>query len=283
VQTNVYFSGSSTFSMTERAEVTASWYDSDGVLYSVPLNSDQPRLTVSSYINANFPLERSKRLSANASCNLSLSRMTSFQNTTAREGMDIDNFDYGAFMADFWGDASGSRFFSGGSGFSRSNTRTLNLTLSGGLRFRGDRLDADASMSSTHRTSHYSLDSRTNTSVWDHRVHTSFTYTTDRALQFSSSLAYLFYRGYAEGYGQSELRWNAGVSKSVGAFTFMLNGFDLFNQTKNLSHTVADNYMEDEYSNLIGRYFLAGVKWNFGKMSAAQSRRANRASRDMMY
>ena len=33
----------------------------------------------------------------------------------------------------------------------------------------------------------------------------------------------------------------------------------------------------------MGRYVLFGVKWNFGKMNAAQSDRARRAAFDMVF
>ena len=40
---------------------------------------------------------------------------------------------------------------------------------------------------------------------------------------------------------------------------------DILNQTRNLTHTVTDNYVEDSYRLILGRYILFGVKWNFGK------------------
>ena len=35
---------------------------------------------------------------------------------------------------------------------------------------------------------------------------------------------------------------------------------DILNQTRNLTHTVTDNYVEDSYRLILGRYILFGVK-----------------------
>ena len=58
---------------------------------------------------------------------------------------------------------------------------------------------------------------------------------------------------------------------------------DILNQTRNLTHTVTDNYVEDSYRLILGRYILFGVKWNFGKMNAAHSRRAQQAAWNMVW
>jgi len=155
--------------------------------------------------------------------------------------------------------------------------------MGGRLRYRGERIDLSGGVDAKHRTSRYSLDSRTDNSVWDYIFSLESGYTTAKDLEFSNTLGYNIYRGYAEGYGDSELIWNLSISKSIGSLTFLLKGFDLLNRTRNLTHVVSDNYIEDGYSNLLGRYFLFGVKWHFGKMSAKQSKRANRASMEMMF
>ncbi len=282
IQSYLYGYATASLSVVSRAQVNASWYDSDGKQYSIPVNARSPRVNFSSSLSGNLPLESSKRLTLNGSVQLNLSRMTSYQNTSAREGIDPDSFDYGLFMQEFWGNKDGDRFYGGQSGFSPSATRTLRLGLSTALQYKAEQWHAGILGSAIHRQSRYSLSSRSNTAVWDFRTGGSFTYTTKNDWEFNTTLQYLFYRGYADGYGQSELRWNLGISKNVGAFSFLLNGFDLLGQSRNLVHTVSDDYTEDEYTRILGRYFLIGVKWHFGSMSSAQSKRANRASMNMM-
>ena len=73
------------------------------------------------------------------------------------------------------------------------------------------------------------------------------------------------------------------INKSIGAFNLSLSVYDILNQTRNLSHTVSVNYVEDTYKLAMGRYILLGVKWNFGKMNAAHSDRAQDAARNMLW
>ena len=85
-------------------------------------------------------------------------------------------------------------------------------------------------------------------------------------------------KGYSAGYGLPEWQWNAEITKSIGAFNLSLSVHDILNQTRNLTHTVTANYEEDTYRLVMGRYVLFGVKWNFGKMNAGHSARAQQAA-----
>ena len=73
------------------------------------------------------------------------------------------------------------------------------------------------------------------------------------------------------------------VSKSIGAFNLSITVHDILNQTRRLRHSVTANYKEDTYSLIMGRYVLLGVKWNFGKMNAAHSTRAQNAALNMVF
>jgi hypothetical protein len=108
-------------------------------------------------------------------------------------------------------------------------------------------------------------------------------YITKHEFEFETDFGYMFYRGYAPGYGQPEWQWNAEISKNIGAFNLSLTVHDILNQTRNLTHTVTDNYQEDTYRLVMGRYILFGVKWNFGKMNAAHSSRAQAAALNMIF
>lgn len=117
----------------------------------------------------------------------------------------------------------------------------------------------------------------------DTRLYGRGSYTTKHEFEFITQLTYAFYKGYAKGYGKPEWRWNAEISKNVGAFNISIKVHDILNQTRNLTHTVTANYEEDSYRLIMGRYILFGVKWNFGKMNAAHSRRAQQAAMDMVW
>ena len=76
---------------------------------------------------------------------------------------------------------------------------------------------------------------------------------------------------------------NGEISKSIGTFNPSVKVHNILNQTRRLTHTVTANYEEDTYRLCMGRYILFGVKWNFGKMNAAHSARAQEAALNMVF
>ena len=269
--------------LTTNSLVNATWYDKDGILYSVPVNSRKPGL--SGFLNANYttPLDSKKLWSLTLSGGVSYSASVSYQARATLPGLDKDQFDYASFMADFWGNADGDRFYGGQSGFAESNTRMFSPSASFSVKFNPDHYSFILGASTTGRLSRYSLDPSANMNTLDTRLMARGSYTTKHEFEFNTDLSYVFYKGYAEGYGQPEWQWNAEISKNIGAFNLSLRVHDILNQTRNLTHTVTDNYVEDSYRLILGRYILFGVKWNFGKMNAAHNRRAQQAAWNMVW
>ena len=271
-------------SMTLNPVSYARWYDGDGILYSIPVNSTKPQLSGSLYANYTTPLDSQKSWSLTLGTSASYSLATSYQSRGLLPGLDKETFDYTAFMADFWGtDASGSRFYGGQSGFSESKTQTFSPSANFSVKYNQDRYSVSAGAGMTGRLSRYSLDPSVNMNTLDSRIFLRGTYTTRHEFDLNTDLAYAFYNGYAAGYGQPEWQWNAEISKNIGAFNLSVKVHDILNQTRNLTHTVTANYEEDTYRRVMGRYILVGVKWNFGKMNAAHSRRAERAAWEMAW
>ena len=104
-------------------------------------------------------------------------------------------------------------------------------------------------------------------------------YQSSKGLEISTSGNYTFYRGYSYGFGAPKFIWNAGISQTIKAFTVSLKVSDILGQGNNLSRVATDEYIQDTYTNLLGRYFLVGVSFNFGKMNAKN----NRAVQDAMW
>ena len=267
-----------------RSSVTyARWYDTDGILYSIPVNARKPSVTLQAILNYTTPLDKKKNWSLTINANASGSSSVSYQARTSLAGLDKDTFDYMDFMDGFWGNADGDRFYGGQSGFAES--RTLNFTPYAGftVKYNQDRWSLSAGAHTRSHISRYSLDPSINMNTQDTDLDLSGSFTTKHEFEFESELTYLFYKGYAEGYGQPELQWNAEISKNIGAFNLSVKVNDILNQTRNLTHTVTENYEEDTYRLIMGRYILFGVKWNFGKMNAAHSQRAQSAAMQMAW
>ena len=261
----------------------ARWYDADGVLYAIPVNSLKPSLNAAFSLNYTTPLDAKKNWTLDLGATASYSSSVSYQAKSTLGALDKDNFDYSTFMASFWGNADGDRFYGGLSGFGESKTRTFSPYASFSLKYNREHFSFRAGANTQGRVSRYSLDPSINMNTLDTRIFASGNYTTVHEYEFITELTYAFYRGYASGYGQPELRWNAEISKNIGAFNLSLKAHDILNQTRNLTHTVTANYEEDSYRLIMGRYILFGVKWNFGKMNASHSRKAQQAAMKMAW
>ncbi|MBO4585107.1 MAG: outer membrane beta-barrel protein [Bacteroidales bacterium] len=262
---------------------SAMWYDTDGIMYSVPVNASKPSLTASVIVNYTTPLDGKKLWSLTFSSSSAYSSSVSYQAGSALPGLDKDTFDYSAFMADFWGSADGDKFYSGQSGFGESSTQSINPSAGLSVKYNPERWWFSLGANTTAHIARYSLNPLANLNTLTTRISAYGSYTTKHEYEFTSDLDYVFYRGYAEGYGQPEWQWNADISKNIGAFNLSIKLHDILNQTRNLTHTVTANYEEDSYRLVMGRYILFGVKWNFGKMNASHSSRARQAAFNMVF
>ena len=270
-----------TQTLNTNAITNALWYDSNGVLYTVPVNSKAPQLTTALLINYSTPLDENKRWNLQLGTQNSYIVSNSYQTDKTLDGLDKDSFDYSSFMDRFWGDEGGSRFYGGQSGFEAGKTITFSPNGSAGIRYSRDRFSFNTSASSTWRISRYSLDPSLDMTTAVNRFSVGCSYTTRKEWEFNSDISYQTYKGYSAGFDRPELQWNAEISKNIGAFNLSLSANDILNQTRNLSHDITANYEEDTYRLIMGRYILFGVRWNFGKMNAVHSQRAQTAALNM--
>jgi len=261
----------------------ARWYDSDGILYSIPVNSKKNTMSLSGVITYTTPLDAKKKWFLTTDVGLGISASTSYQAKGTLEGLDKDSFDYSSFMDSFWGGKDGDIFYSGNSGFEESTTRNFTPDLSLSLKYTSGSFSGRVESDFSGRIARYSLDDRVNMNTLDSRIGAGANYRTKHEFEFDTDIAYAWYRGYAKGYGAPEWQWNGEISKNIKAFTLSIKINDILNQTRNLTHTVTANYEEDTYRLVMGRYILFGVKWNFGKMNAAHSQRAQSAAMNMIF
>ena len=261
----------------------ARWYDAAGILYSIPVNARKPGVSGQAIVNYTTPLDAKKNWSLTISANAAASSSVSYQARTTLDGLDKDSFDYMDFMDSFWGNADGDRFYGGQSGFAESRTRTFSPYAGFTVKYNQERWSLQGGVHTGGNIARYSLDPSIDMKTMDTSLELSGSYTTKHEFEFESDLSYEFYRGYAEGYGEPEWQWNAELSKNIGAFNLSVKAHDILNQTRNLSHSVTANYEEDTCRLIMGRYVLFGVKWNFGKMNAAHSQRAQSAAMQMAW
>ena len=234
-------------------------------------------------MNLNQPFGKNKNFSASLTGSFTYSGNTSYQAAGQLDGLDLDNFDYYKFMDGFWGDASGERFYSGESGFRESRTNTFLWRANLSLKYIGEKFETAIRVATQNRISRYTIDATANLNTWDNRVANDILYRPGKGWELSNNLSYVFYNGYSSGFGAPEFLWNFSVSKTIKNFTLELGVRDILNQSRSLNRISSAEYSEDTYSNVIGRYFMFSVSFNFGKMNAKKNSAVENAMWNMMY
>ncbi len=263
--------------------VSAQWYDADGIMYSIPVNSRKPNFSGSLTANYTMPLESKKNWTLSLGAGAGYAVSTTYQAKGILGGIDKDNFDYTAFMDTFWGNAGGDLFYSGQSGFRESRTNFFTPYARFRVKYNQDNYSFSAGAATNGHIARYSLNPDINMNTLDSEITGQASYTTRHELEFNTDIKYVFYKGYSAGYGRPEWQWNASVSKNIGAFNLSVTIHDILNKTRSLTHTTTSNYEEDSYRLVMGRYILFGIKWNFGKMNATHNQRAQSAAWNMVW
>lgn len=268
---------------SSNSQVSAIWFDKNSIRYSIPVNTRKPSYAYSTDFDFFTPLSKDGKLQLSVSGGLVINRSVSYQSKGSLDGIDLDSFDYTGFMENFWGDASGDRFYSGQSGFQESLTRTLRTGLSTALTLNLERFSVQLAPAVNNSRSRYSLDSRANTNYWETFLNIRPSYTSPHEFEFQSDFSYVILRGYGSGYDDDYVRWNLSVGKNIKSFNITLTAQDMLDSAKSLRRTVQDDYVQNSYTNVLGRRIILSFTWNFGKMDASKSGAAQNAMWNMAY
>ena len=272
--------------ITHNGLVYASWFDDNGVRYAVPVNSKSPAYTFSGSFTYRRPLNKKKTLTLSINPVAGYSSSSSYQAKTRLPGLDKENFDYGKTMDWFWGDADGSTFYSGESGFAQSMTNIWDYSLTVDLQYEIGNFSLMAGGCANNIISRYSLDSAANNDIWTFITYGELLWYNEKGWEVMTDYVFNFYRGLSKGFGAPEYIWNARLSKELKSFTVNLSLMDILNQRRSylgqIRKTSAE-YMEDSYHNVMGRCILLGVSFNFGKMNAKNNSKVQSAIYQMAY
>ena len=119
--------------------------------------------------------------------------------------------------------------------------------------------------------------------TWDITPSLKLGYTSEKGLDFSFNGKYYIYRGYSSGMDDENLILNLSLSKTFKGVTLLFHAVDLLDRSNSYRRAVTAEYREDIIGNTLGRFFLAGVSFSFGKMNARNNSTAQNAMINMLY
>ena len=247
--------------------VYANWFDNTGIRYAVPVNAKKPGTTAMLMAMLNQPFGKMKTFTLTVAAQLNFDNRYSYQAQSLQPGLNLEGFDYNTFMDDFWGNESGGRFYSGQSGFAESRTSSINWGFGVDLKYNKDFFTGKVDVNLMNGRATYSLNPMANLNIWEYNYGVDLLFQPGEDWEIGTDARHRFFQGYAPGYGMPELCWNLSVSKTIRSVTLSLKCNDLLNQERSLARTIASEYVEDSYRNVMGRTLLLGVTFNFGKLN----------------
>ncbi|MGM9762965.1 MAG: hypothetical protein ACI3ZQ_02960 [Candidatus Cryptobacteroides sp.] len=258
---NIRFNGS----MDLNEMTMASWYDASAVRYSVPVNAGHPRYNANLNMTYIQPLNRKKSLNLTITPKVLLGAGTIYVAETPLKGMDREEFNYSDFMGWFYGDSEGSDFYSGKSGFIENRTRNLVWSLNADLKYelRTVSIRGGAAVNNTY--TRYSATPAAKVNNWKYTAYAEVLWQDKNGWELESRFEFDGYSGFSHGYNRPDYLLNFRLAKSIKSFTVSLSAYDILGSAKSFTHTSSAEYVEDTYSNRIGRCILIGLSYNFGK------------------
>ncbi len=269
-QTFTSFNLSANGSLNQNPTVNATWHDSDGVTYNMPVNGhSSASINVRAFLNS--PIAKS---------NFSVSNQLSFGYSTSSSYVGTSSFNTARYYKD--GEFDYDLFNSEHENMDKTsdfNKNTLqNITGSDRLRltYRNDNLEVSAGASTNFSRASYSTATTDPNMLFNNQVNSTLNWNFGNGFTAQAEMNYNWYNGYAESQRpDSEYILNAYISKLLfkNQLTLTLRGYDLLNQAKNMSSTDNGNVHTVMRNNTLGRYVILSLTWRFGNFGGNRGQR----------
>jgi len=221
--------------------INKSWFDENGVQYSMPFN-DGGDYSVQSRLMTNLPFFKGV---------LGFSDII-----TAGHYNNISYID-------------GTRNVTKRVVFGEKADLTINY---------GD-LRVDVGASFNYELSENSIYPGKKNSTWRNNIDGSISYILPLEINLRSDISYQFFSGYKGQNDKPYLLWNANLSKSIirNKLIATLSARDILNQNKNIQRVVSDFYIQETRYNIVRQYFLFTLTYKFftGGTTGAFKERVN--------
>ena len=149
-------------------------------------------------------------------------------------------------------------------------TRRWLLTQTFSFNYNKNKFDMGVTGSLTYNQARYSLQENLNTEYFTQMYSADFSYTFKKDIIASTDLDLLINSGRTDGFNQSIPLWNASLSKQFlknKTAEVKLTVLDILNQNKSITRTAIENYIEDNRTNVIRRYFMISLIYNLNRMA----------------
>jgi hypothetical protein len=176
--------------------------------------------------------------------------------------------------------------FNAGVGFNRTpsmiNTQTNytnSLNTNGGIVLSSnisEKVDFTLSYSANYNFVQNTLQSGQNNNFFYQLSSFRFNWLPWKGLVLNTNLNHTYYTGLGNSFNINFLLWNASIGYKVlkdKSLEFRVSAFDLLNQNNSISRTVYGNYVEDNRTRVLNRYFMGGFTYNIRYYKSASKQK----------
>ncbi|MCF0175768.1 MAG: hypothetical protein HUJ94_02915, partial [Bacteroidales bacterium] len=193
-------------------------------------------------------------------------------NTSDYYNAETADFNYERFNADFFDHASSAcvtaREFD--EFFTRNRIQNYNLNERMTLKYSGESIEVNIGGSTRLNKSWYTVTETSQKPRWNNQISASFNWTAPAGITVAPEYRYNWYVGYSTDQPAEHIL-NATLSKLLfkDQFTLSIIGYDILNQSKNLTVTDNNNFHQEVRNNTLGRYIILSLTYRFGNFAKA--------------
>lgn len=148
----------------------------------------------------------------------------------------------------------------------KNTNKNINVSENAGIKFNSDIIDLGLNGSIRYNGVNNSLQGQNNKNTFNYGAGGNTTIYLPLSFRIESDINYSTNSGYAAGYQQNELLWNASASKlflknNQGTIRFKI--YDILQQRSNISRNITANYIQDTEYNTLSSYFMVHFIYRF--------------------
>lgn len=156
----------------------------------------------------------------------------------------------------------------------KNTNKDITLSERAGIDFRSDIIDLGVNGNVRYNGTTNSLQAQKDLFTFNYGVGGTTTVYLPLDFKLESDITWSTNSGYADGYQQKEVLWNAAASKNLlknnqGTIRFKI--YDILQQRSNISRSVTANYIQDTEYNTLSSYFMVHFIYRFSIFAGGAS------------
>ena len=162
-------------------------------------------------------------------------------------------------------------------------TTLLQVDQSFGINYGKDKFDLAVSSDFVFNVAGYGVEQGPNTNYFSQTYSADFTYRFKNSFFVLTDFDYYISSGRSAGYNQDVFLWNASFAKKffqMNVVEIKFTIYDILKQNDGVNRIIGENYFEDVKANVVPRFFMLSISYNFNRVGSNRLQRKEPHSQD---